>query len=82
MLEDYISRAMDSAHYEIMEDGRFWGNTPALPGAWAEAVTLEACRRELREVVEGWILIATRDHDALPVLDGVDINVKVTADAC
>ena len=81
MLQDYISRAMESAHYEIMEDGHYWGNIPAMPGAWAEAATLEACRRELQEVVEGWILIAIRDHDPLPVLDGLDINIRATADA-
>jgi predicted RNase H-like HicB family nuclease len=81
MLQEYIGQAMDTAEYEIMEDGRFFGHVTALPGAWAEAATLEACRRELQEVVEDIILLSVRERQPLPVLGGIDINEKATVDA-
>lgn len=81
MLQEYISHAMDTADYEIMEDGRFFGHVTAMPGAWAEAATLEACRRELLEVVEDIILVSVRERQPLPVLAGIDINEKATANA-
>jgi predicted RNase H-like HicB family nuclease len=36
---------MCQARYEIVEDdGAFYGHIPAIPGVWANAKTLEACR--------------------------------------
>ena len=82
MLQEYISRAMESAHYEFTEDGRYWGNVPPMPGVWAEAETLEACRKGRQEVVEDWMLLTVRAGDPLPVLGGLDLNVaRVTVDA-
>jgi len=51
----HLHTAMRQAHYEIQEDdGSFYGGIPALPGVWANAQTLEACRQELESVLEGW----------------------------
>jgi predicted RNase H-like HicB family nuclease len=47
MLTDYIRAALNQAHYEILDDGTFYGEIPGLPGVLANAVTLEACRDEL-----------------------------------
>jgi predicted RNase H-like HicB family nuclease len=77
MLTAYIKAAMKRAKYEILkDDGTFYGEIPALKGVWANAKTLEACRDELEEVVEGWILLGLRFNDPLPILDGIDLNVK------
>ncbi|MBU0606451.1 MAG: type II toxin-antitoxin system HicB family antitoxin [Armatimonadetes bacterium] len=65
-----------------MEDGRYFGHVVAMPGVWAEAATLEACRRELQEVAEDWMLVKVRHGDMLPVLAGIDLNEKATVDAC
>ena len=81
MLQEYLAKAMDSAWYEIMEDGTYYGEAPSLPGVWAQAKTLEACRRELIEVAEDWLFLKIRHGDPLPVLDGMDLNLKATADA-
>ena len=79
MLTNYIRAAMRRAKYEILEDCEgFYGHVPELPGAWANADTLEACREQLEEVVEEWILLGIADHDTFPVLDGIEL--KVTAD--
>ena len=59
MLTAYIRAAMRRAHYEIVEDdGSFYGEIAALPGVWANARTLEACREELESVLEGWVLLS------------------------
>lgn len=76
MLTRYIEAAMRLAHYEIMEDGRFWGDIPPAPGVWADGDTLEQCREELQSVVEDWILISARLGHEIPVIDGIDLNPK------
>lgn len=74
MLTTYIQRAMAKAHYELMENGRFFGSIPECPGAWAHGTTLEQCREELQEVLEDWLLLKLRLGDQMPVLDGCDLN--------
>jgi predicted RNase H-like HicB family nuclease len=74
MLTHYITGAMHRAHFELMENGRFFGSIPECPGVWGEGATLETCRDELQEVLEDWILIRLRQGLDIPVIDGVDIN--------
>ena len=74
MLTEYVVRAMRAAHYEIMENGRFWGEITALQGVWADGETLEECRETLREVLEDWLLVGLRRGDPIPVVDGIDLN--------
>ena len=73
MLTDYIREAMRLAHYELMENGRFFATIPKLRGLWAEDATLEACQEELQSTLEDWIMIKVRfgDKDS-PVLKGSD----------
>jgi predicted RNase H-like HicB family nuclease len=57
MLTNYIRAAMRQARYEILsDDGTFYGEIPGFDGVYANADTLEACREELEEVLEEWIL--------------------------
>ena len=74
MLIEYIQAAMRAAHYELMEDGRFFATVPPCEGVWADGDTLEAAREELQDVLGDWILIKARHGDAFPVVAGVDIN--------
>ncbi|MBM3327720.1 MAG: type II toxin-antitoxin system HicB family antitoxin [Calditrichaeota bacterium] len=77
MLTDYIKAAMRRAKYEIIDDPNpFYGEIPELPGVWANAATLEACRDELKEVVEEWIILGLKFGDPIPVLDEIDLNYK------
>ncbi len=63
MLTKYIQAAMNKARYEILpDDGSFYGEIPGFDGVWANADTLEACRDELKEVLEGWILLRVSLH--------------------
>lgn len=80
MLTAYINAAMHRAHYEILPDGEgYFGQIEGLQGIWANANTLEACREELREVLEEWILLALRMEHSIPAIDGIDLNVKQVA---
>lgn len=54
---DYVEKKLKSAHYKILEDKTFFGEIPGLRGVWANAKNLEDCRDELREVLEGWLLL-------------------------
>lgn len=78
MLTKYIEAAMHRAMYELLEDGTFYGRIPNCQGAWANAETLEACRDELQEVLEGWIIIGLRLGHTLPVLDEIDLTPDLT----
>ena len=57
MLTAYITAAMARARYRIIDDGTYFGEIPGLRGVWAAAKTLEACRSELQEVLEGWLVV-------------------------
>ena len=77
MLTDYIRGAMHQAIYEILsDDGSFYGEIPGFQGVWANASTLEACREELQSALEDWILVRTADHLELPIVDGIDLNLR------
>lgn len=71
MLTDYIKAAMHKATYEILsDDNTFYGEIPGFHGIYANADTLEACREELEEVLEEWILLRVSRNLSLPVVDG------------
>ena len=80
MLTAYINAAMRKAHYEILPDQEgYFGTIDGLQGVWANADTLEACREELREVLEEWIVLGLRMGHALPMMDGIELNVREVA---
>ena len=81
MLARYVEQAMRHAHYEIMENGRYWGEIPNLQGVWGEGATLEECRDTLREVLEDWLIVGFRHSHPIPVIDGIDLNQKAEAGA-
>ncbi len=80
MLTAYLQAAMRRAKYEILEDdGTFYGSIPECQGVWANAPTLEACREELAEVLEGWIILGIAHGHELPVIDGIELTVAKVA---
>lgn len=77
MLLKYIQAAMHRARYEILpDDGTFYGEIPGFDGVYANADTLEACREELEEVLEEWILFRISRNLPLPVVDQLELTVK------
>jgi predicted RNase H-like HicB family nuclease len=67
----YINAAMRKARYKILPAGEgYFGSIEELQGVWANADTLEACREELQEALEEWIVIGLRMGHHLPEIDG------------
>lgn len=80
MLMDYIRSALRQARYEILsDDGSFYGEILGFDGVYANADTLEACRDELEEVLEEWILFRVSRNLALPVVDELELVIKEVA---
>ena len=72
MLTAYINAALRKAHYEILSEGEgYFGAIDGLQGVWAQADTLEACREELREVLEEWMILGLKMGHPLPSIDGI-----------
>ena len=77
MLLNYIRSAMRRARYEILsDDNTFYGEIPGFEGVYANADSLEACRDELEEVLEEWILFRLSRNLPLPVVDGIELKIK------
>jgi len=74
MLTQYIDKAMSRAVYDKLEGGTYCGRIGECPGTIAFAGTLHDCQSELREVLEGWLLVKIRHGDCLPVIDEIDLN--------
>ena len=76
MLTEYIDEALRRARYELIEDEEtpYYGEVPELPGVWASGRTLEGCRRDLKEVIEGWILVSVKRSLDLPRLGSAEIR--------
>ena len=80
MLTDYIRAVMRRARYEILpDDGTFYGEIPGFDGVYANTATLEACREELEEVLEEWILFRVSRNLPLPTVDGIELAIKEAA---
>jgi len=73
MLTEYIEAAMQRAHYELMEDGRFFGAIKMLKGLWADGDTLEECRRNLLDALEDWLFVSIRERLPIPQIGGVSM---------
>jgi len=80
MLTAYIKAARQKAHYKILPDGEgYCGTIAGLQGVWAQAGTLEACREELQEVLEEWIVVGLKMGHPLPSIDGITLTIQEVA---
>ena len=71
MLAEYIDKAMRHAQIEQIEDGTYYGSIPDFQGVWSNAESEETSRQELREVLEGWILLQIAGYTRLPTIDNL-----------
>jgi predicted RNase H-like HicB family nuclease len=79
MLTRYIQAAIRQAHYEMLDDKTFYGSITGFEGVWANESTLEACREELQNVLEDWILLGVSLNHNLPVMDGIELKYSEVA---
>jgi len=80
VLTEYIQAALRRARYEIRsEDGMYYGEIQGFDGVYANTETLEACREELREVLEEWILLRISKNLPVPAVEGIELAIKPVA---
>ena len=76
MISQYVATALERAQYRLVDDGTFAGTVAGLRGVIATGPTLEACRRELAEVIEEWILVRVARGMAIPRLGKAIVRVR------
>ena len=75
MIIEYIEAALSCAKYELIKDEEpYYGEVPKLKGVWATGKTLEECRNNLRETIEGWIVVRLRKNLSIPPICGHTIE--------
>jgi predicted RNase H-like HicB family nuclease len=75
MLTEYIDAAMKRAKYKLLGNGEgYFGTIPGFKGLWANADTLRECRKELRSVLESWLIVSFRLDMNVPVVAGINLN--------
>ena len=76
MIHSYIDAAIQRARYELIQDEEpYYGEVPELQGVWATGKTLEECRRNLIEVVDGWLLLRIARRMPVPALGEVRLEL-------
>lgn len=67
MIREYIQAALNRAKYEIIDhEEPYYGEVPELEGVWASGKTLEECRHNLAEVLDGWLLVRLKRGLPIP----------------
>jgi predicted RNase H-like HicB family nuclease len=75
MLIEYVEEALRRARYEIIDDEEpYYGEIEELRGVWATGKTLEECRNNLKDVIEGWILLSIKKGLPIPKLGDFEIK--------
>ncbi len=75
MITQYVQEYLNRAHYEIIEDeDPYYGEIAELQEIWAVGKNIEECRRNLREAVEGWILVSIKTGLPIPKVGSCEIK--------
>ena len=84
MIRKYMQAAMDKAKFEMIDDPEpYYGSISGLRGVWATGKTLEECRRNLEDVLDGWIVLRLQRKMPIPPVRGLTIRPlqKIAANA-
>ena len=67
MFQEFLEHYLNTAKYEPIDKGRtYYGEVPQLKGVWAIGETLEQCRRNLAETIEGWAVLRLKKDLPIP----------------
>ena len=66
MITEYIEKKLRSARYKLLRGKTYFGEIPGLRGVWASSKTLEGCRKNLKEVLEDWLVLKLKDRELIP----------------
>lgn len=73
----YITKAMAKARFKRLGTGEIYADIPQCRGVWATGANREACRKELQEVLEDWLLLKLRDGDPIPAVGDFELTLAV-----
>ena len=76
-LAEYINAAISRAVYEILPDGTHYGEIPGFRGVYANADSREDCGVELRDVLEGWLILGLELGHPLPELPEINLAIDL-----
>ena len=76
MFTEYIQAALKHAKYEMLEDDTYMATVDGLRGVIAVGDTIESCRQDLIEVIEGWVALGLRMGHPIPTIDGRTIDIS------
>ncbi|KKT41250.1 MAG: hypothetical protein UW30_C0010G0006 [Candidatus Giovannonibacteria bacterium GW2011_GWA2_44_13b] len=66
MINEFIEKKLKEAKYKILKNGFYFAEIPSIKGVWADSHNLEDCRKELKEVLEDWLLLNVRNRNRIP----------------
>lgn len=70
----YIESALTYAEYERDENGMIIASVPNASGFFAQGESVEEARSNLRDVIEGNVMLALQLGFAIPMIKGVTIE--------
>lgn len=72
MISPYVGAALSRARFAALDEGGYAATVHGLPGVIATGSSLEACRDQLAEIVEEWLLVRVSRGLSAPPLCGVE----------
>ena len=75
-LRAYVEAALEKAEYERDEDGVVIASVPDASGFFTQGDTFEAARENLRDAIEGNIMLALQLGLEIPPMPGVTIEER------
>ena len=69
--------ALAGAEYERDEDGMVFARVPSIAGAFTEGATHEEARRNLRDVIEGNVLLALQLGIEIPRIADCEMRTEI-----
>ena len=76
VITNYISEALHRTRYSVVDGGTFCATVAGLSGVVATGASLEACRDQLAEVVEEWVLVRVSRGLSVPRLGTARVQVR------
>lgn len=73
-LSHYIEAALAQAEYARDEDGMIVAQVPGASGFFTQGETFEEARINLRDVIEGNVLLALQLGFSIPSISGIEIE--------
>jgi predicted RNase H-like HicB family nuclease len=80
-LSAYIEQALRMAEYEKDENGVVVASVPNIPGFYSQGENFEEARNNLRDAIEGNLLVALQLGFEIPEIAGVEMREVDYAEA-